>query len=465
MGTFPLGTKGDVFIGERRTVGPALDKVAVATDNGIDESNDGPPRPGTRGQHPMTWFRKTTFLIVGMALATSASAADWPTFLGPNRDGRSDETGLASEFPKSGPPALWRRSVGAGFSGPVVAGDRLVLFHQVDEKMVVECMNAATGKTVWKKSYPTRFRAGYGSGPGPRATPTIADGHVFTMDPESVLQCLRLGDGELVWRRELAKEYEIPEGFFGVSSSPLVEGDALLVNLGAPAGAGLAALDRKTGKTIWTSTDDTAGYASPVAATIDGRRYAFFFARTGLHAVDPITGKQRFFFRWRARMNASVNAATPLVIGDRVFISSAYNVGATLLKVTPSGQEPLWKLQQVLSNQYNTCVVHDGHLYGIDGRADIGIASLRCVDIETGKPEWSEEGFGCATIVFAEGRLYLLNEQGILTVAPATPDGYRPTARVSILKPTCRAHPALANGRFHARNGRELVALDLSSDR
>lgn len=414
-------------------------------------------------QSLILWLPTIQLVLLATVLAQTArvNADDWPQFLGPNRDGVSKEKRIVDELSADGPPVVWRRNVGHGFSGPVVAGKKLILFHEVDQQDLVECIDVETGKAIWKEGTATEFQGGMNRDPGPRATPTIAGEHLYTFSPVGVLQCRALSTGKLVWQREVNKDYEVPDGYFGVSSSPLVEGKLLLVNVGSPKDAGLAAFDLATGKTVWTATKDEASYASPVAATIRGERLAFFFARTGLHCVEPATGKERFFLRWRARMNASVNAATPLAIGDQVFLTSSYQTGAILLRVKGDSYEKLWSGDDVMSSQYNTSVYSDGYLYGIDGRADFRDAKLRCVELATGKVAWSSDQIGCASIILVDGKLLLFDESGTLHLVRATPKGFEPLGKAALLKGVCRAHPALADGQFYARNQNELVRVNL----
>jgi outer membrane protein assembly factor BamB len=239
----------------------------------------------------------------------------------------------------------------------------------------------------------------------------------------------------------------------------LLEGNRLLVNVGAR-GAGIVAFDKDTGQEVWKATDHAASYSSPVAATIDGTRHVFFFTREGLVSLDPDNGRVRFSLRWRARMAASVNAATPLVVGGQVFLSASYNTGAVLLRVRPDGADEVWKSDEVLSNHFNTSIYRDGFLYGIDGRQEAG-GRLRCVELQTGKVRWTQEGFGCASLLLAEGNLIALTEEGDLVLIEATPEAYREKARARVLGGNCRAQPALADGRLYGRDGRRLVCWNL----
>ncbi len=389
-----------------------------------------------------------------------AVAADWPQLLGPTRDAVSAETGLLASWNGTGPPLLWQREVGEGYGGPVVAGGTLVLFHRVGNNEVVEAFDAATGKERWKFAYPTTYTDGLGKGDGPRATPTLAGGRVYSLGAEGRLHCLDLADGKKVWEKSLPDDYEMRAGFFGVGTSPLVEGNLVLVNVGAR-GAGIVAFDKDSGKEVWKATDQEASYSSPVAATVAGVRHVFFLTREGFVDLDPKNGTVRSTKRWRARMNASVNAATPLVVEDTVFLSASYGAGAVLLRVRKDGVDEVWQGDRILSNHYNTSVRRDGYLYGIDGRQEEG-ARLRCVEWKTGRVKWTRDGFGCASLLLAEGRLIALKEDGDLMLLEATPEGYREKGRARVLtSPPCRAEIALADGRLYARDGKRLACWNL----
>jgi outer membrane protein assembly factor BamB len=399
-------------------------------------------------------------LLVLFASAGPAAAADWPEFLGPRRDATSAEPGLATSWPEKGPRLVWHKDVGAGYSGPVVVGDRLILFHRQDDREVVECLNARTGERVWKFAYPCDYEDGFGKGNGPRSTPLVAGGRVYTLGVAGLLHCLTLTDGKKVWARDLLKEYQVPQSFFGVGTSPALEGGLLLVNVGGK-DAGVVAFHKDTGKEAWRATDDGASYSSPVVTSIGGTRHAVFFTRQGVVLLDPRDGTVRYRKRWRSRNNASVNAAAPVAAGDLLFFSACYETGALLLKVGKGKVEEVWSGDESLSCHYNTPVHYRGHLYGIDGRQESG-ARLRCVDLKTGKVCWTKESFGCASMVLAEGRLIALTERGDLVLLEATPEGYREKGRAAVLNAMpCRAEVALSGGRLYARDQRQLGCWDL----
>jgi outer membrane protein assembly factor BamB len=389
------------------------------------------------------------------------TGADWPQFLGPNRNCISSETGLLLSWPQNGLPRLWDKAIGEGFSGPVVAGERLILFHRVGDKETVECLDAATGKERWKYDYPTTYRDALGKGNGPRSTPLIANNRVYTLGAEGRLHCLELESGKKVWDRNLANDYQTRDSYFGVGSTPILDSDRLILNLGAK-GAGIVAFDPASGKEVWKATDDAASYSSPVAATIDGARHVIFLTRAGILSLDPQTGAIRFSKPWRARIDASVNAATPIVVGDDVFFTAEYATGAILLKARKDNLQEVWKKDKILSCHYNTPIHHGGHLYGIDGRQEGGAAQLRCVELQTGKVLWAKEQFGCASLLLADGHLIALREDGDLVLIEASPQAYREKARFYALKSgPCRAEIALANGRLYARDNEKLVCWNL----
>ena len=403
------------------------------------------------------------FMLAILLLATSTfpvHADDWPQWLGPRRNGTSLDQALVESFPKDGPKLAWQRDVGEGYSGPVIAGDRLVLFHRVDNEERVECLNAITGKLLWKFAYPTNYNDALGKGNGPRSTPAIHDGKIITLGAEGTLHCLSLEDGKKIWSRSLTKEYKTPLGYFGIGTSPIVEQNLVLLNVGGVK-AGIVAFDLATGNETWKATNDPISYSSPVVGTIDGARLAVFFTRTGAVVLDPKTGDVKFQKRWRARYDASVNAATPLIIGNLAFLSTSYETGALLLKLRKDGADELWTDEEVMSNHYNTCIHHDGFLYGFDGRQEAG-PSLRCVELKTKKVLWDREKFGCGTMVLADGRLIVLTEKGDLHLIQATPTAFREQAKARLLNAgPCRAQIALANGRLFARDQEKLVCVDL----
>jgi outer membrane protein assembly factor BamB len=396
-----------------------------------------------------------------LLFALTAHAGDWPQFLGPTRNGVSTAP-INLQWPKEGPQVLWQMKVGEGFSAPVVNEGRLVIFHRVANKERLDCVDAKTGKPIWHYEYPTDYEDDFGRGNGPRATPAIAHGRVFAFGPAGVLTCLNVTNGAKVWSVDTQKQFGAGKGFFGMVCSPLVEGSAVLMNIGGK-NAGIVAFDANSGNVLWKAGSDEASYSAPVSATFDGRRYALFVTRKFFTSLDPSTGKVFFEYPWQPAIHASVSAATPLVIGDLVFISASYGAGAAVLRFKESGPEKIWSGDDILSNHYATSVHHDGFLYGFDGRQEQG-CNLRCVELKTGKIRWSIDRFGAGTVTLAGKDLLVLTEKGELIAAPANPTEFKPTARAQILPYDVRAYPAIADGLFYARSGEKLVCLDLRTN-
>jgi outer membrane protein assembly factor BamB len=402
-------------------------------------------------------MRYLTFAL--LALAMQIAVSDWPQFFGPERNGVYRGPALLEKWPANGPRVVWQKQVGQGFSGPVVAEGRLILFHRVADREVVESFDARTGASQWQYGYPTSYRDDFGFDEGPRAVPVVANGIVFTFGAQGQLHAISLKTGAKIWSEDTMRRFSVPKGFFGAGGSPLVEDGRVIANIGGR-GAGIVAFDAKTGKVLWTATDDEASYSSGIGATFGGRRSAVFLTRNGLVGLDPATGQVHFQRRWRARQAASVNAATPLVIGDLIFVSAEYGPGAAVFKVEGSTLTELWTSDDVLSNHYATSIQREGFLFGYHGRQEFG-PSFRAVELRTGKVRWSQDRFNAGSVLLAGDRLLILRETGELILALASPDAFRPLVRAQILPATVRAFPALADGLLYVRNEKTLVCLDL----
>jgi outer membrane protein assembly factor BamB len=356
---------------------------------------------------------------------------------------------------------LWKKDIGAGFSSPVVADGKLILFHRTGNDEVVECLDASTGNRIWRFAYATAYRDDFGFDEGPRGTPTVSNGRVYTFGAEGVLHALDLATGKRVWRVDTHPKFGVRKGFFGAAASPLVEGGAVYVNVGGPNGAGLVAFDARDGKVLWTATNDDAGYSSPIAATIDGVRSILCFTRAGLVAADPASGKIRFQFPWRSRTNASVNAAVPSVSGNMVFLSASYGTGAVLLRISGNQIEKVWSSDDALSSHYASSVQKDGYLYGFHGRQEYG-QSLRCVELQTGKVRWSVDGFGAGTVTLLGDKLLIVREDGEAVLGRAVPQAFEPQTKAKVLPGVVRSYPAVAGGHLYLRNETTLAAYSLT---
>ena len=371
--------------------------------------------------------------LMALAVGLRGAAGDWPQFLGPERNGVYSGR-IAESWGPSGPRVVWRKQIGQGLSGPVVAQGRVILFHRVSGREVVESFDARTGAAQWQYGYPTAYRDDFGFDEGPRAVPVVADGVVYTFGAEGQLHAVELATGKRLWSEDTMRRFNVPKGFFGAAGSPLVESGRVLANIGGPS-AGIVAFEAKTGKVLWSTMGDGASYSSAIGATIAGRRSAIFLTRNRLVGLDPATGSVQFQRDWRARQAASVNVATPVVIGDLVFVSAEYGPGAAVLRVEGPKLTELWASDEVLSNHYATSVYRDGYLYGFHGRQEFG-PSFRAVEFRTGKVRWSQDQFRAGSVTLAGDRLLILRETGELILAKASPDAFQPIARAQILPAT-----------------------------
>ena len=403
--------------------------------------------------------RSLRIALLLLTIGGVAAAADWPQFLGPDRNGVYPGPALAEAWPAQGPRVVWRKTVGQGFAAPVVVQNRVIVFHRVGAQEIVDALDARTGAAVWRYQYPTAYRDDFGFDEGPRAAPVVADGIVYTFGAEGQLHAVNAANGQRVWSEDTMRRFTVPKGFFGASGSPIVENGRVIANVGGAKG-GIVAFDAKTGAVQWTATSDQASYSSGVAATFAAGRRAVFLTRNALVGLDPATGAIAFRRNWQARANASVNAATPLVVGDLIFVSAEYGPGAGVVRVDGSNLVELWASDEALSNHYATSVHRDGILYGYHGRQEFG-PSLRAVELRTGKVRWSEERFRAGSITLAGERLLIVRERGEMILAPASPDGFKPIVRAQVLQGTVRAYPALADGYVYLRNDDTLVCLDL----
>jgi outer membrane protein assembly factor BamB len=392
-----------------------------------------------------------TCLALSRAAETeSPNASEWPRFLGPERNGTSPDAGFVSAWLDRGLAELWRRPIGEGFSG-ITTGEDLVFTMDADGRdEYVFALGASDGRERWRLRNGPSPRDNYG-GHGPRVTPTVHRGELYTVSAEGVLFALDAGTGAVRWKRSLAAELGWRPPAEGAASSPLVEGDRIFLIIGGGSGRAVAALDRSTGKTLWTSQDDRTSYSSPVLLTLGGRSQALFLTGSRLLSLEPASGALLWSYPWETY--DFVNVATPILAGgDRVFISSGYDQGGALVEVTASGREEVWRNRE-MKNHFNNSVHHEGVLYGFDN------ALLKALDAATGTTLWRERGFGTGSLILAGRHLVLLSEEGELALAEPSRAGLRVLARAPALEGQSWTPPSLARGRLYLRNQREIVSF------
>ena len=382
-----------------------------------------------RAPHPLHGVLLSLTML--MFNTTWARAGDWPQFRGPSRNGVSNETGW---FGKSAKTA-WKINVGKGYSAAAVSGGRLYTMGNNGSSDTVYCLNASTGKTIWKRSY----HCPGGDYPGPRATPTVSGGRVYTLSREGHAYCLNASTGKPVWTRDLKKALKAQPPGWGFAGSVLLEGSLVILNVGTSG----VALNKSNGQTAWQTGGGKSGYATPVAFSIGRTRAIAMFTTPGLVTVNASTGKKLWSYAWKTQYD--VNAADPIVSGGKIFISSGYNIGGALLQASATSAKLVWKSKD-MRNHFSSCVLYGGYLYGTDE------GTLKCVSFTNGQRKWAKGGFGKGGLMIADGKLIVLSERGELVIAKAQPAGYSELKRTSVLSATCWTPPVLANGRVYCRN-------------
>lgn len=421
-----------------------------------------------------------------VAVAQPAAGTDWPRFLGPLGTSVSTEKGLITPWPEKGPKILWQRKLGIGYAMPSIAAGKLYHFERDGNTARLLCCDAATGKDHWAFEYPTDYRDKYNYNGGPRCCPVIDGNRVFIHGVEGMLHCVSADKGEVIWKIDTVKEFGIVQNFFGVGSTPVVEGDLLIVAIGGSPpksdevdfldlkgnGTGLVAFDKATGKIRWQLSDELASYATPIVTTINGKRVGLAFLRGGLLAFDPAKGTQLFHFPWRADILESVNAANPVVVGDRILISETYGPGGVLLQMQDGDPKVEWSdakkapRQKSMMAHWATPIHVGGYVYGCSGRHDAN-AELRCIELATGKVMWSEPRLTRTSLLLVDDHLVCLSEEGVLRLLKVNPKKYDVVSEIEysdndtpLLRNPCWAAPILSNGRLYVRGDDRLLCLE-----
>ncbi len=399
----------------------------------------------------------TSLVLPGLAacvmMGRPAWGADWPCYRGPSHNGISQETDWNSNWGSAGPKVLWTKSIGIGFSTSSVAAGRVYSMGNSDKKTdTVSCFDAQTGRELWKHSYPCPLLPNSYEG-GTLSTPTVDAGKVYTLSKIGDLFCLDAATGEVLWHKQLNKEmgFALPTWHF--SSSALIAGDMLLLNMGA---AGLA-LNKNTGDRIWQSPRGKCGYATPVPFELEGQPCLAIMGETTLVVVRQADGQQLWKYPWKTMFE--INAADPVVLGNQMLITSGYRHGCALLEFNAQGAKTLWE-NKAMSMQINCPVVREGHAYGFDENI------FKCIKLQDGKQEWEERSLGKGALMMsADGRLIIMSEGGELVIAKANSQEFDVVARAAILPRTkCWTAPVLANGRIYARNAAgNFVCVDVGS--
>lgn len=379
-----------------------------------------------------------------------ALAADWPQWRGPTRDGISVESGWGTTWGAGGPKVLWRASFGTGCSSITVAENRVYTMGNRKNIDTVYCVDAASGKPLWSYSYPSKLDPNQFEG-GPGGTPAIDGPRVYTLSRQGRLLCL--SEGKVLWSKNLTSDFGATEPQWGFAGSPLVLGDRLLLDVGGP-GASAVALNKLTGALIWKSGHDEASYSSPVVVQPGEDATVAFLNAAALVVRRARDGRELWRYPWKTSYD--VNAATPIIHRDAIFISSGYGHGGALVRPSAAGATAVWENRE-MRNHINSSVLWQGHLYGFDESA------LKCLDAATGKLKWRQGGLGKGSLIIADGKLVIMSENGKLVIARTSPEKYQVVAEAQVLsKERCWVVPTLTDGRIFCRNNEgEAVALDV----
>ena len=394
---------------------------------------------------------RTSVLAAAVALVLAGAAApeDWPAWRGPDRTGLSKETGLLKEWPTSGPPVVWSiSSLGNGYGSPAIQGERIYIQGAQGNQSNVFCLDRSNGKTVWTKTLGSALEQDRGR--GPRGTPTVDGDRIYVLAENGSLVCLKAADGAQVWTRNILTDFKGSNPHWLVSESPLVDGDRLIVTPGGHE-AGIVALDKMTGKTVWTSKElsDPAGYSSCVVGNVGGvRTIATLTASAGV-GVRASDGK--LMWRYPQVANRTANIATPILTPDAVFYTSAYGTGCALLNLRAADgvvkAEEAYFSREMMNHHGGVLLIGDS-LYGFSN--DI----LVCLDFKTGKSRWRNRSVGKGSLTYADGNLYLFSERNIAGLAAASPEGYEEKGRFTVQDQgfPSWAHPVVSGGRLYIRN-------------
>lgn len=389
-------------------------------------------------------------ILAALGAAATLSAADWAQWRGPTRDGISTETGWSHAWGAGGPKVLWKASVGTGCSSFTAAGERVYTIGNKDDTDTVFCFDAATGKVLWKHAYAQPLDPNMFEG-GPGCSPAIDGPRVYTLARHGLLLCLE--EGRVVWSKHLVNDLGGSQPKWGYASSPLVLGDLLLLDVGAQ-GASAVALNKLTGAVVWKAGNDAASYSSPIVISPGDNPGVAFFNAFGLVVRAARDGRELWRYPWKTSYD--VNAATPLPVGEAVFISSGYNHGGALVRPAGGQATAVWE-NKAMRNQINSSVLWEGHLYGFDE------SSFNCLEAATGAVKWKQSGLGKGSLILADGKLVIMSEKGKLVIARPSPEKFTPLAEAQVLNQNrCWVVPTLAHGRIFVRNNDgDAAALDV----
>lgn len=397
--------------------------------------------------------RLLTALVFSLCLAAPLAADDWARFLGPNADGFAPDKGINKAWNQKPPKALWQVALtDAGYSGPSVAGGKVYIVDHQGDQDVVRALDFRTGTEIWRYAYDEALKNDHGFA---RCTPTVEGGRVYTLARSGQTHCLDAASGKLVWARNIMADFGGKQPRWQMSMSIFIDGGKAIV---VPGGkdAAVVALDKSTGKTIWAGGgSDAPGYATPQVATINGKRQYVIFTAASVMGVDPDKGGVLWSFPWPIRNG--VNAAMPIVMGNKVFITSNYGMGCALVEVTPDGAREVWK-SEAFQSRFSTPILTGGHLY-CTGET----RSLVCLEPQTGTIKWQQPGFEWGGLIAVDGVLIVADgKDGHIVMVKPNPEAYEELGRFRPLGGRTWTAPIIADGKLLVRNHTTLACYDLN---
>jgi outer membrane protein assembly factor BamB len=401
----------------------------------------------------MKFIRVLLCLLFVASVALAQSNANWPQWRGPNRDGISKETGLLKQWPAEGPPLVWKATgAGRGFSSFSISNGRLITMGLRGDREFVIAFDLATGKEAWATPNGSAFQNDRGD--GPRGTPTVDGDRIYALGGNGDLSALDARTGKVVWTKNVLREFGGRNIQWGISESPLVIGNKLLVNPGGT-DASMVALNKSDGSVIWKSQSDKAGYSSAIPVQVNGGTQVVFF--TSQRAVGLNLNDGKLLWEYAKPANNVANCATPVAKGNRVFISSDYGTGGGVVEIKPDGTaQEIWFTKD-MRNHHSSSVLVSDYLYGFSS------AILTAIKFDTGEVAWKDRSVGKGSLVYADGRLYLFSERGVVGLAEATPTGYVERGRFKIEAGSIETwtHPIVAGGRLYLRDQDTIYAYDV----
>lgn len=391
-------------------------------------------------------------LTLSAELAAQAGG-NWPQWRGPNRDGISQETGLLKQWPAEGPPLVWKAAgAGAGYSSLSIANGRIFTMGVRGDREYVIAFDVATGKQIWATAHGSAYRDSRGD--GPRGTPTVDGETLYALGGNGDLSSLDAKTGRINWTMNILQKFGGSNPQWGISESPLILGEKLLVNAGGP-GASVIALNKKDGALIWKSESDPAGYSSAMPVKVNNTTQVVFFTHRRALGLDPANGK--LLWEYPRASNDVANVATPVVRGNRIFVSSDYGTGAGLVEVKADGTAQEVYFTKEMRNHHSSSILIGDYLYGFSS----GI--LTAMRFDTGEVAWRDRSVGKGSLVYADGNLYAFSENGVVGLVEASPTAYREKGRFRIKQESLPTwtHPVIAGGRLYLRDQDTIYAFDV----